>query len=296
MKYLLTGASGFLGQYIFRRLIQDGTVVTMGRSSTSDIPADISHHIPPLPEVDMVVHAAGAAHFLPKSQKEIDCFYQINVEGTKRLLDQLSENKKTPGYFVFISSVAVYGIETGSEISENADLLGNTPYAKSKIEAEKLIADWGEEKGVKVFILRLPLVVGENPPGNLGAMQKAIQKGYYFRIGNGEARKSMVLAEDVADLIPRLPKFSGGIFNLTDRIDPKINELDTVLAQKVNRKVNAIPMQFLKAFAKLGDILPLLPVNSYRLQKLTGELTFDSSKAKENLNWDPRSVLTWYID
>jgi hypothetical protein len=44
-----------------------------------------------------------------------------------------------------------------------------------------------------LYYLVLPLLVGENPRGNLGVMMRAIDKGYYFNIGGGKARKSMVL-------------------------------------------------------------------------------------------------------
>ena len=80
-------------------------------------------------------------------------------------------------------------------------MLGGTPYADSKIQAEELLREWGKLNNVNMLILRLPLLVGENPPGNLGSMIRAIKKGYYFRIGDGSARRSMVLAEDIAEVV-----------------------------------------------------------------------------------------------
>ena len=88
-----------------------------------------------------------------------------------------------PGLFVFISSVSVYGLEFGTGIDEANPLLAKDAYGKSKIAAEQLITSWGIKTAVPVVILRLPLVAGPNPPGNLGDMIKAIQAGYYFRIG-----------------------------------------------------------------------------------------------------------------
>jgi nucleoside-diphosphate-sugar epimerase len=294
MKYLLTGVNGFLGKYLVKSLKYQGDLIQVGRSSSSDIFADFSNEIPPLPEADMVVHAAGAAHFIPKTPEEKALFHTVNVKGTQKLLNRLSENTNLPKTFVFISSVAVYGQETGHLIKEDAPLLGKTPYAVSKIKAEELILDWGKKYDVATFILRLPLIVGENALGNLGAMQKAIQLGYYFRVGKGESQKSMVLAEDIARLIPGLVDHEGGIFNLTDGVDPKISELDSAMASQVKKTVKVIPLAFIKPFAKLGDKISLLPINTYRLEKLIGQLTFDCSKAKTELNWTPRSVLNWF--
>ena len=56
---------------------------------------------------------------------------------------------------------------------------------KSKIDAEAEVVSWCKKNDVEFLILRLPLISGPNPPGNLGALYKAIQKGYYFRIGKG---------------------------------------------------------------------------------------------------------------
>ncbi|NVJ86774.1 MAG: NAD-dependent epimerase/dehydratase family protein [Algoriphagus sp.] len=293
MKILLTGGNGFLGRYLVKSLKSIGEVIQLGRSSSSDIIADFTKAIPSLPMVDMVVHAAGIAHFIPKTQEEKDLFDLVNVLGTKKLLDRLSQNSKKPQTFVFISSVSVYGLETGELINEDFPLLGNTPYALSKIKAERLILDWGEKYGVTVFILRLPLVVGEKAPGNLGAMQKAIQAGYYFRVGKGEARKSMVLAEDIGRLIPSLINYNGGIYNLTDGVDPTISELDSAMARKINKNIKVLPLALIRPIAKLGDKVKLFPINSYRLEKLIGQLTFDSSKSKKELNWNPKSVLNW---
>lgn len=294
MKYLLTGGNGFLGKYLAKSLKCNGELIQLGRTSQADILVDFSLEIPSLPETDMVVHAAGTAHFIPKTPDEKAQFHKVNVKGTEKLLNRLSENTNLPKIFVFISSVAVYGLDSGELIKEDSPLLGSTPYATSKITAEHLILDWGKKYGVTIFIFRLPLIVGENAPGNLGAMQKAIKAGYYFRVGKGDSRKSMVLAEDIAELIPRLTDYEGGIFNLTDGVDPKISELDLVMASHVNKSVKVIPLALIKPFAKLGDKISLLPINTYRLEKLIGQLTFDCSKAKQELNWSPKPVLNWF--
>lgn len=294
MKYLLTGGTGFLGEYLVKSLSSTGELIQVGRSPQSDIFVDLSKDIPLLPQADIVVHAAGTAHFIPKTKEQIALFQKVNVQGTEKLLKRLSEKDTLPKTFVFISSVAVYGKDTGELIKEDAALLGNTPYAVSKIEAERLITEWGKKHEIVTFILRLPLIVGENAPGNLGAMQKAIQGGYYFRVGKGEARKSMVLAQDIAQLIPKLTPFKGGVYNLTDGINPKVSDLDSSMAAQLNKSVKVIPEALIKPLAKIGDIFSIFPINSYRLEKLTGQLTFDCSKAKQELNWCPNPVLNWF--
>jgi len=80
-------------------------------------------------------------------------------------------------------------------------------------------------------ILRLPLVVGLNPPGNLGAMIKGIRIGFCFNIADFSAKKSMALAKDVAQFIPRIALI-GGFYNLTDGIHPNFYDLSHPIAKK----------------------------------------------------------------
>lgn len=287
MKILITGGSGFLGKVLKQNLTQDHKVFSLGRSSTNDIPSDLNDQNMALPEVDMVIHAAGKAHLLPKTAEEEADFYRVNEEGTINLIHQLP---KVPKSFIFISTVAVYGEEEGVHIDETHALNGNTPYAKSKINAENFLKKWAEKENVSLLILRLPLVVAKNAPGNLGAIIKSIQKGYYFRLGEGAARKSMVLAEDIAIAIPSWVKFSG-TYNLTDGNHPKLSELDAWIAKQLGKSIRKMPIGPLKALAKIGDVISFFPLNSYRLNKLNHELTFSDKKAKQEIGWKPRAVV-----
>jgi nucleoside-diphosphate-sugar epimerase len=286
MRILLTGASGFLGTHINSKL-QGFDITSLGRNG-SDIFADITDKVPPLPFYDLVVHAAGKAHSLPISQKQAEEFYAVNTKGTENLLNGLNEH--LPSTFVFISSVAVYGKVSGLEIDEGHPLLADSPYAISKLRAEELVRNWGLSTGVPIVILRLPLIVGLGAPGNLGAMVNAIKRGYYFRIGSGNASRSMVLVEDIANLIPTLINKSG-TFNLTDGYDPTYRELDTHIANQLGKSVKSVPLKLVRILARFGDSFKWFPINSYRLKKLETSLTFSSIKASQQLNWKPNQIL-----
>jgi nucleoside-diphosphate-sugar epimerase len=290
MKILMTGASGFLGG-IMKRTLETHDIITVGRHPSDNIPCDLSLAIPRLVESDIVVHAAGKAHVIPKDRSEEQAFFDVNLEGTKNLLKGISKLESAPTGFVFISTVAVYGVETGALISEDHPMMGNTPYALSKIKAEQEVLSWGASSGVPVAILRLPLVVGPDAPGNLGAMVRHLRRGTYLRIGDGAARRSMVLAEDVARLIPSL-KGKTGIYNLTDRMNPSIAELDSAIAASMQKNILVIPSFVASLLAKLGDLIPRSPFNTYRFDKLRQSLTFTDDKAVRELDWAPKSVLS----
>src|SRR5690606_24129185 len=103
---------------------------------------------------------------------------------TRNLCRALEGLGNVPKSFIFISSVAVYGLQEGEGVGENHPLNGTTPYAESKILAESWLKQWAAENNVILSILRLPLIVGPNPPGNLGAMINGIKSRKYLSIGS----------------------------------------------------------------------------------------------------------------
>ena len=292
---ILTGASGFLGRYIQKEL--KGEIATIGRSRSCTIHVDLSKQVPLFTtKSDLVVHSAGKAHSVPKTEVEKQAFFDVNVRGTENLLKGL-ETIGLPKYFVFISSVSVYGLESGLLINEEAPLLANDPYGQSKIAAEKLVSDWCTENNVVCTILRLPLLIGEKAPGNLGAMEKAIEKGFYLNIGGGKARKSMVNASDVAAFIPLVAPI-GGIYNLTDGVHPDFLALSQTIANSKNkRKPLNIPLFLAKIMGLVGDLLGnKAPINTSKIKKITSDLTFDDSKARSIAKWSSSSVLEYYMN
>jgi nucleoside-diphosphate-sugar epimerase len=286
---LLTGSNGFLGKYLINNL--PAIIIKTLNRSTSDYEVDLSINIPYFTDnFDTVIHNAGKAHFVPKTDLEKHLFHDVNVLGTQNLLKGLTNN--LPKQFVFISSVSVYGLIEGESISESTPLLATDPYGKSKIEAESIVRTWCEEHNIICTILRLPLIVGENPPGNLGAMIRGIKKGYYFNIAAGNAKKSMVLAFDIAKFILKAAEI-GGTYNLTDGIHPTFNELSKNLSQQFGKSfVPNMPLFVANLLAKFGDLLGnTFPINSNKLSKITSTLTFDDSKARNTFGWKPTPVL-----
>lgn len=295
MNILLTGSSGFLGKEIILRNTSH-TISTLNRK-IGNHKCDLSKTVPNFKHYlfDIIIHAAGKAHSIPENKLESDMFFDVNVKGTQNLLTGIEQSSTLPKNFVFISTVAVYGLCEGVNIDENTPLLARDPYGASKIQAEQLVSEWCKKNNVICTILRLPLLVGENPPGNLGAMIKGIKRGYYFNIAGGFANKSMVLAEDVANILLRVSEV-GGVYNLTDGYHPNFYELSNAIA-KQNRKSKPfnLPYFIAKSIAFVGDVLGVkFPLNSNKLKKITSDLTFDDSRAREVLGWNPKKVLDFY--
>ena len=293
MRYLLTGASGFLGSYLIKSAVNfNYDLLKLGRNSSNDVICDLSNEIPVFKNnsIDVIVHASGKAHYFESNNNNLSDFEHVNVNGTKNLLSSLDNQLKSISHFVFISSVSVYGLNTGLMIDENQPLNGSSEYALSKIKAEQIVSNWGNKNNIPVLILRLPIVMGSNPKGNLKRMIDGIKKKRYFSIGGGNAKKSMVLASDIANFI-YLNHKSKGIYNLTDGISHKVRDLENRIANHFNVKIFNLPISLVKCLTIFHKFFPKFPLSSDTLNKITSDLTFSNTKVKNKFNWSPNDAV-----
>lgn len=284
-----------MGKNIMPLLTQQYEVTTCGITPDDMVKANLAKDIPTLAEhYDVVLHACGKAHTVPKTETEKQAFYDVNYRGTINLCHGL-EKAGIPKALVFISTVAVYGCEYGDMITEEHPLDGKTPYARSKILAEEYLTKWCADNDVVLSILRPSLLAGKNAPGNLGAMVNGIRKGFYMNIAGGKVIKSILMAEDIARLLPLLEE-KGGVYNVCDTRQPSFGEISKSIAKQLGKhKPFSIPYWLAKCMAKVGDTLgEKAPINSYKLEKMTKSLTFSNEKARKELGWEPLDVLTNY--
>lgn len=299
--YLLTGASGFLGRHILAHLLARGESCTaLCRTpvqSVKTILADLTNdfHLE-CGALDCVVHTAGLAHRIPRTPSEAQLFWSVNLTGTQNLVAALERATLIPKTLIFTSTVAVYGRKTGSMLDEQTPLEAEDPYGRSKREAEQYLQDWCTKSGVKLLILRLPLLVGRDAPGNFGAMVRAISRRRYLGIGDGSARRSMCWVEDVARLVPELLGREG-VYHLTDGTHPSFLELETAITEALGiAPVRRLPLLSAKLLARVGDLAQSvfgkeLPFNSRVLSKMVSTLTFSDERARRVLGWRPAPVV-----
>lgn len=294
MKSLLfTGASGFLGSNVLPLLKETYEVDTLALDENATYNINlVTDEIKLNKKYDVVLHAAGKAHVVPKTPEEEKLFYDINLEGTKKVCAAL-EDVGLPKSFVFISTVAVYGCDIGEMITEEHSLDGNIPYAKSKLLAEQFLQEWCKNNNVVLTILRPSLIAGKNPPGNLGAMIKGISTGKYLSIAGGVSRKSILMACDIANVIP-LCEEKGGVFNICDDTYPSFHELELLISKQLGKKPPLnVPYWVANCLAKVGNLFgKKAPINTARLEKIVKSLTFSNEKIKKELGFVPTDVLS----
>lgn len=208
MKILLTGASGMLGGYLYPLLNEENEVTTLQRSA-ADICCDLKKVSPVLENIryDLVVHAAGTA-----DDSEA---LELNLEGTKRLLEALDEN--IPREFVYLSSWEVYSPDSGDNVTEDRQLWAASKVGQSKALAEELLAKWSAERGVILTILRPARMFGKGMKGEMASLFNDVVNGRFIHVRGNDARISIVCASDVADAIKKLHSI-GGIYNVSDGV------------------------------------------------------------------------------
>lgn len=275
-RILLTGRFGLLGKYIYKELKSDCEIISLGLNTNNDICVDLSANVPQInSEIDILIHCAGSIE---------DANAMVtNFHGTKNLITAFNDSNK-PKQLIYISSLSVYGKESGDEIDEDTPLRPTTEYGRSKMLAEQELQRWSSENNVILTILRPALTFGNGVHGKAKEMFEAICQGRYFHISGNTARRSVVMADDIANAV-RLLHNKGGIYNITDGFHPTVIELADAMAANTSsvKRIMYCPLKWLKFAAKIGDkISPFGKfINSSKLNILTLSLTFSNRRLLE---------------
>lgn len=295
-RVLVTGATGFLGTQVTRALAAQGFDVYGAARTTPSTQDSISwHQINDLSDRSAlrsavtgktaIVHLAGRAHVIGGFNADSTAaFRQTNVEGTRALLEEAV--RAGVGRFVFISSVKVMGHARTSPFTEKMIPVPADPYGQSKLDAEKLVADFARRYGLNAPIVRLPLVYGPGMKANMLGLFRAVDMGLPLPFASVENARSLVFSGNVSAAIHALlcaGREASDVFFLSDGRDFSTPDLITLIARVLGKRANLFPMPvaLLTTIARAGDYLTRMlpfPFNSAAAERLLGSLTVDSTK------------------
>lgn len=204
-KILITGANSYVGTSFEKYVSEQGDF----QINTLDV-KNPDWKKQSFAGYDVIFHVAAIVHKKETKENE-ELYYKVNRDLTLELADKAkSEHVKQ---FVFMSSMSVYGLDYSDKlIGLDTPTNPKTNYGKSKLQAEEGLLKIQTED-FKISIVRPPMVYGEDAPGNLGKLMKAVRKVHIFPTIKNE--RSSITIENLCKEIKKIIEDSKtGIFLL----------------------------------------------------------------------------------
>ena len=306
-RVLVTGADGFLGRFVCRKLIASGFIPLAGVRDRRNWP-ELQQAVPGLSEVSLlgdlsqdqcpprlpadvssVVHLAARVHIMRESADDpLQEFRKVNVGGTKSIA--LAAAAAGVRRLIFVSTVKVHGESTsGKPFREEMTPDPQDAYAVSKWEAEEALRTIAAESGLEVVIARPPLVYGPGVRGNFLRLIKLVDRALPLPWPKGGNCRSMIGAGNLADFLVRCvdhPKAAGQSFLVKDSEDISTRELMNRLARLLAR-----PLRLFHAPEPMIRLGAKLTLNQDAVSRLLDSLVIDSGRAQRLLEWIPPMTL-----
>jgi nucleoside-diphosphate-sugar epimerase len=315
MQALVTGGTGFIGSHLVDELLRHGYEVRVLHRPTSrtaylqgknvtEVIGDLSSTealTKATKDVNIVYHVAA----LPRDWGTRREFFEVNLYGTKNLLDACVKNKVQR--FVFMSSASVYGFpRTTQPITEDFPKRPLPKYGESKYRAELLLWEYGTRHDLRVSAVRSPVVTGPRDSLIAPFLITALRQQRLFYIGSGDQRISVSDGRDVATclrLAGETAAANGQAYNVKSfDCTPKtvIEALSQVLEVPAPTKHRSYLGTSLLGFlveslwAVRGKVNP--PLTRQKVKVLGHFRLIDTHKAQQQLGFTPRFTLEKTIE
>jgi UDP-glucose 4-epimerase len=311
-RILVTGGTGAIGPAVVTALADAGHWVRVlsrspiGRDAAprasqlvqGDIaqPEDVSRA---LRGIDVVVHLAALLHVPPTRKQPSAGYRRVNVEGVRHIVTAA----RTTGLkrIVLASTIAVYGEAPGGVATEETRPSPETEYARTKLEAERIVREEFSGEGRSAVVLRLAAVYGSRMKGNYRQLVRALDRGRFLAPGPGLNRRSVIHERDAAGafvLAVGHPAAAGRTFNVADRTPYALREIIDAIALAIGRRAPkvylpaglALPAaSLIEALARLADVPP--PLTRGMVRKFNEEIAVDANAIARELGFAPTMTL-----
>lgn len=316
-EFVVTGAGGFIGRALSRRLLEDGAQVTalvrqpLSRSASAGGPA-----MRELPVADnfkgltttwpadlrprCVIHLAARVHVMNDTATDpLAAFRATNVDGTLAVAE--AALRAGVRRFVYVSSIKAVGeAERGAPLRESDQPQPADPYGISKFESEQALLALAQRTGLQVVVVRPPLVYGPGVTANFKSLMRAVARGWPLPLGRALALRSMVGVDNLVDALIQCalhPAAAGQVFHVSDQDDVAVSTLVRRIGQALDRpaKLLNVPEAWLRAAATLSG-------RQSAIERLFSPLRLSSEKMTSQLGWEPpysldeglRRTAAWY--
>ncbi|MBN1979498.1 MAG: NAD-dependent epimerase/dehydratase family protein [Anaerolineae bacterium] len=309
MRVLVTGANGFVGAALCRKLVERGDAVRglVRRSSDLSLLADldVERAVGALDDpasladaargVEAVYHVAGAV----SDWGPLAYFRRVNVEGTGSLLR--AAVRRGVGRFVYVSSAAVHSFIDAEDMDERSPQLPTPfPYCRSKREAEALALGFHRRGEVDVTIVRPGDVYGPGDRVALLRLSKLLESGCMAHVGRGDKLGAFTYVENLADgliLAGTVEHAAGEAYVITDGVKltwrTYFEKLTAALGVpppriSVSPALAYAAASMLESVHRLFHIRRRPPLTRYLVTHLSRDFHFSIAKARRDLGYEPR--------
>ena len=236
------GGSGFIGSFLIDKLGVNKTLNFDKNPSVKYEKITTIGNILNKSELDSFLKDIDCVVLLAAEHKDnidpVSLYYDVNVEGTKNVLDLMSEHNIN--HLIFTSTVAIYGLDKKYP-SENTIPEPFNHYGKSKLMAEDQINNWYSKnpRNKSVTIIRPTVVFGDNNRGNVYNLINQIRKGKFMMIGSGKNKKSIAYVGNIVSFIDNLisSKPKGiSVYNYCDLPNLNMSQLTSVIYDSFEKK------------------------------------------------------------
>ena len=331
-RVLVTGATGFIGSHLIQELVKAGANVTCLVRPTSDISqyeglglsfklGDVLERnslTGPTSNADVVFHLVAAQEsFDPQG------YYDLNVGGTRNLVEACAENE-TPPVFIHVSSISAAGPSPDGELRNEKDPPSPiSHYGRSKLASEEVLRAWAHK--VPITIIRAPIVFGERDK-DVYQMFQWIKYGLHLIIPPRGSCFSLIHAADLSKGLLRaaregeridgataLDPSGKGLYYFSYDHHPSYGELGKIVATSLGKssvRLIRVPPPITWVIATIYEIAArirrkpnILSFDKAR-DAFAGSLTCSADKAEKQLGFKPEKTLEqrmrqtaqWYLD
>ena len=297
MKFLVTGANGFVGKYLCAELLRQGQSVRAAvRFASSPIGnAEMAvvcaidggtNWKDALQGVDVVIHLAARVHVMKDVAADpLAEFLKVNMRGTANLACQAAAAGVKR--LVYVSSIKVNGEQTTETqpFIESGEPNPQDVYAVSKWQAEQALQEVTQETGLEIVIVRPPLVYGPGVKGNFIRLLAAVDRGIPLPLASVRNKRSLIYLGNLADALIACashPAAAGKTYLVRDGEDVSIPDMVRQIATGMGKPARLFPMPVM-LLRGLGRLLGKLE----SVERVAGSLRINDGLIREELGWKP---------
>ena len=298
---LISGASGFFGGILKRRLLAEGYAVT-----NIDLVADPDRHAQltsvqgDIRDTALLEQLFSDGHFdavfhcaamLAHDQIDETALWTSNVDGTRNLAEAC--RKYGVKKLVFTSTNCLWASNLGHEVKEDEPPNPIEIYGRSKLAGEEVLAEY--QSDLNVVIIRCPTIIDSGRLGLLAILFEFIQDGKkVWVVGDGGNRYQFIYAQDLATAcIQALYYHQSDLFHIGSANVVSLRQvyqavIDAAAADAPTKaRVAQLPKGPTIAAMKLAHKLKVSPLGPYHYRMIAEDFIFDTTRIRERLGWTP---------